>query len=228
VDEGARLKYQDLSRFRLSPADRGRPKWFIFLWDIVQATLFRYSPRPLYGWRRFLLRSFGAEIGKKVLVRPSASVTYPWKVSIGDYSWIGDRTCLYSLGQIRIGHHVSIAHDVYLCTGLHDYECITFDQFTRPVTIEDECWIPNDVFVAPGVTIGEGCVVGARSTVLFNLPAGMICYGSPAKPARPRRAAGEVSEDAVCERHDARHPAGTHALQHVDSAGSHMRTSVEP
>jgi putative colanic acid biosynthesis acetyltransferase WcaF len=210
------LKYQDLSRFRLSPGERGRPKWFIFLWGIVQATLFRYSPRPLYGWRRFLLRAFGAEIGKQVLFRPTASVTYPWNVSIGDYSWIGDRTSLYSLGPIRIGCHVAIAHDVYLCTGLHDYERMTFDQSTRPVRIEDECWIPNDVFVAPGVTIGRGCVVGARSTVLFDLPEGMICYGSPAKPVRPRRVAGEVHRDNARRVQERSPSASTGTQQHVE------------
>lgn len=178
--------YQDLSRHRVSATFRGRTKIVVQLWWIVQATLFAWSPQVLYGWRRFLLRCFGAKIGRGVLLRPSVRITYPWKVSIGDYSWIGDDTVLYSLGNIYIGRNVSIAHRDYLCTGLHDIHSITFDIGAKPIIIEDECWIPNDVFVGPGVTIGCGCVVGARSTVLKDLPEGMICYGNPAKAIKER------------------------------------------
>jgi putative colanic acid biosynthesis acetyltransferase WcaF len=83
--------------------------------------LFRTSPQFLYGWRNFLLRLFGAKIGKKVIIRPSVKITYPWKLSIGDYSWIGDDVDLYTLGEIDIGNHVVISQRSYLCTGSHDY-----------------------------------------------------------------------------------------------------------
>ena len=87
--------YQDLSRFRLPPHFRGKPAWLVQLWWLVQAVLFRPSPQVCYGWRRFLLRLFGAHIGQQALIRPTASVTYPWKVSIGDYShndqWVAPR-----------------------------------------------------------------------------------------------------------------------------------------
>lgn len=180
------IKYQDLSRHKVPSSFRGRNKFIVQLWWIVQSTLFACSPQFLYGWRRFLLRLFGAKIGTNVLIRPSAKFTYPWKVSIGDYSWVGDDCVFYSLGEIHVGSNVSIAHRDYFCTGLHDVTKITFDISQKPIIIEDECWIPNDVFVGPGVTIGRGAVVGARSTVLKDLPCGMICYGNPAKPIRPR------------------------------------------
>lgn len=189
TESSSQRRYQDLSIFHLPPRERGRPKWFVFLWMLVQGTLWRWSPRPLYGWRRFLLRAFGAKIGIGVLIRPSASVTYPWRISIGDHSWVGDDCTLYSLDIITIGASVSIAHDVYLCTGYHDIDRLDFRQGTAPIVIEDECWLPNDVFVGPGVTIGRGTVVGARSSVFSNLPAGSICYGTPAKAIRPRPAA---------------------------------------
>ncbi len=178
--------YQDLERFHVPPDGRGRPKWFIFLWMAVQATLWRWSPRPLYAWRRFLLRLFGGQVGPGTLIRPTTSITYPWNISIGRHSWIGDDCTLYSLDKIEIGSNVSIAHQVYLCTGYHDYSALHFPQLTAPIVIENECWLPNDVFVAPGVTIGKGCVVGARSSVFDSLPAGMICFGTPARPARAR------------------------------------------
>lgn len=179
-------RYQDLSLFRLPPEERGRPRWFIFLWMIVQGTLWRWSPRPLYGWRRMLLRLFGAQVGHGALIRPTASVTYPWNISVGHHTWIGDDCTLYSLGRIEIGSNVSIAHQVYLCTGYHDFETLDFEQKTKPIRIEDECWLPNDIFVGPGVTIGRGTVVGARSSVFASLPPGMICYGSPAKAVKKR------------------------------------------
>ncbi len=182
-------KYQDLSRFKVPPGFRGKSQWVVQIWWLVQAILFRPSPQFLYAWRNFLLRLFGAKIGKDVKIRSSVKITYPWKLSIGDYSWVGDDCDLYTLGHIDIGKNVAIAHRVYLCTGTHDYTTIEFDILAKDVIIEDEVWIPNDVFVGPGVTIGFGSVIGARSTVLHSLPAGMICYGNPAKAHRPRASA---------------------------------------
>jgi putative colanic acid biosynthesis acetyltransferase WcaF len=179
-------RVQDLQSFRL-PADfRGRSAWVVQLWWIVHATLFRTSPQVFYGWRRFLLRLFGCSLGKSVLVRPSAEITYPWKVSIGDYSWIGNDVTLYSLGEIHIGDNVVVSQGSYLCAAGHDMQSSSFDIYDKPVFIEDEAWIATDVFIAPGVRIGHGAVVGARSTVLHDLPAMMVSLGNPAKPVRPR------------------------------------------
>lgn len=180
------LRYQDLSKFKV-PADfRGNSKVYTQLWWFAEATLFRCSPKFMYGFRRTLLRFFGAKIGKGVLIRPSARITYPWKLSIGDYSWIGDDTIIYNLGQIDIGSNVAIAHRVYLCSGYHETDKITFDIGAKPILIKDEVWLPNDVFVGPGVSIGRGAIIGARSSVFSDMPEGMICYGTPAKPIKPR------------------------------------------
>jgi putative colanic acid biosynthesis acetyltransferase WcaF len=181
---------QDLQNFKLPPGFRGKSAWFVQLWWIVQATLFRMSPQFMYGWRNFLLRVFGARIGTGVLVRPSARITYPWKLEIGDSSWIGDEAVLYSLTQIVIGCNVSISHRCYLCAGSHDYTKKDFPYIVNPtstqILVEDEVWLANDVFVGPGVRIGNGAVVGARSTVFSSLPPMMVCYGNPAKPVKAR------------------------------------------
>jgi putative colanic acid biosynthesis acetyltransferase WcaF len=179
--------YQDLSRSRLPPGFRGRRGWYVQLWWLVQASLFAGSPQFMYGWRRWLLRRFGAKIGTKVLLRPSVTVTYPWKVRIGDHSWIGDEVVLYSLGEIEIGANSVISQRSYICAASHDHTVPTFDIFARKVTIGAEAWIATEVFVGPGVTIGRGAVVGARSSVFKDLPEGMICMGSPARPIEPRR-----------------------------------------
>ena len=179
-------QYQDLSRFRLPPDFRGRPAWLVQIWWMVQETLFAWSPQALFGWRNFLLRLFGAKVGHHVQIRSTARVTFPWKVVIGDYVWIGEQAQLYSLGPIEIGSHVSISHRTYLCTGSHDYTKPEFDIYTRKITIEDEVWLANEVFVGPGVTIGRGAVLAVRSTALKDMPAGMLCYGTPAVAVRPR------------------------------------------
>jgi putative colanic acid biosynthesis acetyltransferase WcaF len=179
-------KYQDLSLFVMPAGFRGRPAWFVQLWWIVQALLFHPSPQIFYRWRAFLLRCFGATIGRGVMIRPSASVTYPWKLSIGDHAWIGDEVVLYTLGNITLGSHTVISQRSYLCAGSHDIGDIRFTITNESIEIGDQCWIASDVFVGPGVKVGLGTVVGARSTVTRDLPSGVIAYGSPARPARPR------------------------------------------
>jgi putative colanic acid biosynthesis acetyltransferase WcaF len=178
--------FQDLSQFRLPRGFRGRSPVVVQIWWIVQDTLFRWSPQGLYAWRNFLLRIFGAKLGKSVQFRSTVRVTYPWKLTVGDHVWVGDDCVFYNLGEIVVGSSVAIAHDVYFCTGTHDYTKINFPIAQKPIRIEDEVWLPNDIFIGPGVTIGRGSVVGARSTVLSDMPPGMICYGHPAKPIRRR------------------------------------------
>lgn len=182
----ADFSFQRLDTFRLPPGFRGRSAWVVQLWWLVQATLFAWSPQFLYGWRRWLLRLFGAQVGRGVLIRPSARVTYPWKLTLGDYAWVGDEAELYTLGEIEIGPQAVISQKCYLCTGSHDYNNPAFTIFARPIRIGAQAWLAADVFVAPGITIGPGTVVGARSSVFHDLPAGMICYGNPASPLRPR------------------------------------------
>jgi putative colanic acid biosynthesis acetyltransferase WcaF len=177
---------QDLERFRLPANFRGRSGFTVQMWWLVQATLFRGSPQLMYAFRRWLLRIFGARIGKGAIIRPTSTFTYPWKVTIGDYSWIGDDVVLYSLADITIGRNVVVSQKGYLCAGTHDYRSPTFDILGFPINIEDEAWLGADVFVAPGVTVGRGAVVGARSSVYTDLPPMMICVGTPARPSRAR------------------------------------------
>ena len=180
-------EFQDLEQFRVPPGFRGRSGPVVLLWQLTQSTLFALSPQPLYGWRRALLRLFGAKIGRKVLVRPTARVTFPWKVEIGDFSWIGDHAELYSLDKITIGCHSVVSQRSYLCTGSHDMHDVAFSYLTAPITIGDQVWIASDVFVAPGVTIGSGAVVGLRSTVLDDVAPELVAFGAPARTQRRRR-----------------------------------------
>jgi len=179
-------KYQSLSHFMIPYNFRGRSAFVVQLWWIVQAVFIHASPQFMYGWRRRVYRLFGGKIGRNVLIRPSVKCVYPWKLTVGDYSWIGDDVSLYTLGEIEIGSNSVISQNCYICTGSHDHTSPTFDIYAKKISIGDEVWLASDVFVAPGVTIGNGTVVGVRSTVLHDLPGGMICYGNPAKPIKPR------------------------------------------
>jgi putative colanic acid biosynthesis acetyltransferase WcaF len=180
------LEFQDLSKFRVPPGFRGRSGPVTLLWQLVQATLFRLSPQPFYAWRRGLLRLFGARIGRRVLLRATARITYPWKVEIGDFSWIGDHVEIYSLDKICIGRHSVVSQRSYLCTGSHNSKDMSFAYVTAPIIIQDQVWIATDVFIAPGVIIGRGAVVGTRSTVFEDVSPAMVAFGAPAKVRRKR------------------------------------------
>ena len=191
VDPGVRAPvYQDLSRFRVPAGFRGRPGWYVQLWWLTEALLFRTSPQFMYAWRRAILRAFGARIGKGVIVRPTARITYPWKVAIGDHAWIGDDVTLYSLGEIEIGAHSVISQRSYLCGGDHDYASADFTIRSHPIHIGSQVWVASDVFIAPGVSIGDGAVVGARSTVLRSLCGAWLYAGSPVRAIKRRQMRG--------------------------------------
>ncbi|HXA01673.1 MAG TPA: putative colanic acid biosynthesis acetyltransferase [Cytophagaceae bacterium] len=177
---------QDLSSFKMDKNFRGRPALVVQLWWLIDSLFFRTSPQVFYGWRNMLLRLFGAKIGKHVIIRPTARITYPWKLEIGDYSWIGDDVVLYSLGRINIGKNSVVSQKSYLCAGNHDYTKSSFDIFSSPITVEDEVWIATDVFVGPGVTIGKGAVVGARSSVFKSVEGGNVYAGNPLKMVKKR------------------------------------------
>ena len=180
------FNFQNLSRYNTPSDFRGKSKIIVQFWWVVYTVFFRSSPQALYGWRRFLLRLFGAKIGKNVIIRPTAKITYPWKVTIGDYSWIGDEVVLYSLGNIKIGENTVISQRSYICTGTHDYNSEDFRIYAEDIKIGSKCWLATDVYVAPGTTIKDGVVVGARSSVFSDLDGNKVYVGSPAKSIKKR------------------------------------------
>ena len=157
------------------------------MWNIVQGTIFRYSPRRADRWRAWLLRLFGAKIGRVKLIRSTIRVEVPWNLEIGDGVQIGDKAYLYSLGPISIGEYTVISQFAHICAGTHDFERSDFPLLRVPIKIGSRCWIATESFVGPGTTIADGVVLGARSSVVKDLPQWTICVGSPAKPIGPRR-----------------------------------------
>lgn len=179
--------FVDLSKYDQSDFNRGRSNWFILIWWLVQAVLFPLTLHNFNGFRCFILRLFGAKIGKQVVIRPSVRIYYPWKLTIGDYSWIGDDVFFYSLDQITLGCHCVISQKSYLCTGSHKYTDPHFGLTTAPIVIGNGAWVATDCFIGPGVTIGANTVVGVRSSVLKDLPSGYVSWGNPCSPQYLRK-----------------------------------------
>ena len=162
-------------------------------WNVVWILLFRFSPPFLFGWRRFLLCLFGAKIGKKSRIYPSVKIWAPWNLRMGEQSTLGPNVDCYSVDKIVIGSFTTVSQYSYLCTASHDYTdpCIEYKPqmqlITAPILLCDRVWITADVFVGPGVSIGDGTVVLARSTVIHDLKPWVIAAGNPAKMKKERR-----------------------------------------
>ena len=150
------------------------------LWWSVWCIFFRPTPRNFHRWRCFLLRLFGARLGKNVHPYPSARVWAPWNLTMGDDSCLSDWVDCYSVDKIQIGRFTTISQYSFLCTASHDHSLTEMPLVIAPIRIGDYVWITADVFVAPGVTIGEGTVVTARSSVFHDLPEWRIARGNPA------------------------------------------------
>jgi putative colanic acid biosynthesis acetyltransferase WcaF len=155
-------------------------------WWIGGGLLFKCSLRPMYSWRRFVLRLYGARLADHVCVQRTARIDFPWNLEMGRYSSIGEYAWVYALGSIRIGAFSTISQRTFLCTGTHDYTRPEMPLVTRPVTIGRGVWIAAEAYVGPGVTIGDNAVIGARSVVVHDLPANMVCVGHPCRPLKPR------------------------------------------
>lgn len=156
------------------------------VWNLASILLFRFSPRPCHGWRRMVLRMFGAKIGKGCHIYPGVKIWAPWNLICHEEAGVGDGAILYNQAPITLGRRSVVSQGTHLCTGTHDYESPGFELYAKPITVGDHAWIAAECFVHPGVTIGEGAVIGARSVVLRDMPAWTVCAGNPCIPMKPR------------------------------------------
>jgi len=161
------------------PSFTVRNRIFRVIWQIVSFFLFKYTPNPLFAWRCFVLRLFGAKIGKGVHVYPGVKIWAPWNIVLDDQCGISNGVLLYSQGKITIGKKTVISQGCHLCAGTHDYTIKGFPLVTKPINIGDNVWIAAEAFIHPGITIADGCVIGARSVVNKNLSSWMVCAGHP-------------------------------------------------
>lgn len=167
------------------------------LWNGVWLLLYRPSPVPLHGWRRFLLRLFGANIGQGTHLYPSAKIWAPWNLTMGAHSCLSHQVDCYSVDKIILGAHSIVSQYSFLCTASHDYTDPAMPLTTAPITLGKQAWITADVFVAPGVTIGDGAVIIARSSVFHDIEPWTVASGNPAQPVKPRRFDPTTTQDTA-------------------------------
>ena len=161
------------------------------LWTVVRP-FFHLSPRPCYGWRNFLLRLFGARIGKAVRLYPSIQVFFPWNLEVEDRVTVAWGVRLYSLGKITLREGCMISQHASLCAGSHDYRKPNRPLITPPIEIGVGAWVASEAFIGPGVTIGDQTVIGARAVVVKDVPPFVVAMGNP---AQVRQRTGETLTD---------------------------------
>ncbi|MBK1718331.1 WcaF family extracellular polysaccharide biosynthesis acetyltransferase [Thiocystis violacea] len=164
----------------------GRNKLARAVWELVWLLLFRPSPRIFHSWRCMLARLFGARLGKRIRLYPSARIWAPWNLTMEDHSCLGPDVDCYCVDKIQIGHQAVVSQYSYLCTASHDYRDRELPLISAPILIGAQAWVTADVFVGPGVTIGEGAVVTARSSVFGDIPPWVVARGNPATPYKER------------------------------------------
>ncbi len=149
------------------------------LWAVFQP-VFRFSPRPLWGIRRVILRMFGAQVGSGAHVYPTVKIAIPWNIRLGQDCAVGDCAILYSLGVISIGNRCTISQGAHLCAGTHDIADPARLLLKPPISVGNDAWVCADAFIGPGVSIGNGAIVGARAVVMRDVEASVIMVGNPA------------------------------------------------
>lgn len=148
---------------------------------------FRFTPRSLFFWRRWILLLFGAKIGPKCKIYPKVKIWLPKNLEIGLGAIIGDEVNLYNISPIILAQEVTISQEAFLCTASHNIESPNRELISSPIFIERGAWIFSGAFIFMGVKIGEGAIVGAKSVVAKNVEAFDVVGGNPAKIIKKRK-----------------------------------------
>lgn len=160
---------------------------FRLAWATTWLLLAAWTPPPFHGWRRLLLRAFGARVAPTAGVYGSARIWNPANLELGDYAFIGPRVIVYSMAKIAFLPYALASQGAHICAGTHDIEDVGFQLTARPILIGSRAWIAADAFVGPGVTIGEGAVLGARGCAFRDLAPWTVYGGNPAKVLKQRQ-----------------------------------------
>lgn len=175
------LSYYDNSWFDSGAGFLKRFVWYIF------NVLFLLNPlNPFSCLKVYVLRLFGAKIGRNVVIKPRVNVKYPWNLEVGDYTWIGEKVWIDNLVKVIIGNNVCISQGAMLLCGNHNYKKQTFDLMVGIITLEDGCWVGAQSVVCSGITLYSHSMLGVMSVANRNLESYTIYQGNPAKKVRDR------------------------------------------
>ena len=156
------------------------------LWFYTNALIFKTSFFPSSNLKVFLLRLFGAKIGRKAVFRHRLNIKYPWFLTVGDFSWIGEEVWIDNLVPVKIGANVCLSQGAMLLTGNHNYSKSSFDLITDGIVLADGVWIGAKAIVCPGISVGEQAVLTAGSIATKNMEAYFVYQGNPAIKTRKR------------------------------------------
>jgi putative colanic acid biosynthesis acetyltransferase WcaF len=177
----------NLSKFRAGQFDRGAGFVQEGIWIITSFILFRLCPFKLSALKRWALRAFGAKVGQGVVIKPRVTITFPWKLTLGNNVWLGEECWLLNLDQITIGNNVCISQRAFLCTGNHDYKSESFNLILKPIRLEEGAWIGANAWVGPGVCVGSHAVLAAGSVITTDLTPFGVYRGNPAVLVKRRQ-----------------------------------------
>ena len=172
-----------------TPTERAR----MLAWETCWRLFCAWTPKPLWRWRNLWLRLFGAKVARRSFVHQRARILIPWHITLHEGACIGDRANLYSLGTITVGPGAIVAQEAYLCAGSHDFTVDALPLTTAPIVVGAEAFIGARAILLPGVSIGNGAIIGAGSVVTRDIAPGVVAAGNPAKVLRERstRSAGK-------------------------------------
>ena len=179
-----------LASFDNSSYQPGRSRLMQVLWFAIGLPLVRAAWIPFSGFRCRLLRVFGARIGTGVIIKPGVRVKYPWRLIVGDDSWLGEDCWIDNLADVTIGRDCCLSQGSYLCTGNHDWSDATFALIVGGIRIGDGCWVGARATLLPGVSLHTSAVAAAGSVITRSIPAGEIHAGNPARLVRRRTIRG--------------------------------------
>ncbi len=160
-------------------------------WNTAYLLLYRFSPRPLHAWRSYVLRLFGAHVGRACHFYPAARIWAPWNLTAGDLVTVADGAELYNPAPLVLGSRVIISQDAYICGATHDYDAADFPLLAFRMEIGASAWVCARASVSPGVSIGEGAVLGLGSIATRSLEPWAVYAGIPARRLKDRVKPGE-------------------------------------
>lgn len=161
---------------------RDRSVFVNALWYFTKCFLF-LTVVPWPSWLKvYVLRLFGANVGLGIIIKPRTNIHFPWKLTLGDFVWLGEEVNIINFAEVRIGSHACISQQVFLCAAGHDYRDPAFSYRNAPIFIGNGVWLQARVFVCPGVSVCDEAVVTVCSIVKNDLPANSVCTGNPATP----------------------------------------------
>jgi len=177
----------DNSTYDKSKHEVGASTIKYFLWYFTNVLFFINPLNPISFIKVGLLRAFGAKIGKGVYIKPGVNIKYPWKLEIGDHTWIGERVWIDNVEPVKIGNHVCMSQKSFLLAGSHDHTKVSFDYMCAPITLEDGVWIGANALVCSGVTCYSHSILSVNSVAEKDLKPYTVYKGYPAMAVIKRK-----------------------------------------